>query len=320
MYGHRSIPDGAASSATSKVAILLALYNGADFLREQLDSLVAQSHGSWSLTISDDGSQDDSRALAEAFAAAHPDREIRLIDGPRKGPAANFRHLLAHVPHDAGFVAFCDQDDIWMEDKLARAIGDLAAEQGPAIWCSRAQVTSDTLTPLGLTPAPRHPPSFTNALIQNIVIGHTLTLNRAAFALVAAANAEAGPVVMHDWWIYQLVSGAGGRVVWSDAPSTLYRQHRRNAVGGQGGAMAQWAAMRRMGGDEHQSWNRVTLAALAASRLRLTPENRAVLDNFAVMQGSGALRRLAALRRSKIRRQTTAAQSALWLSTALGWL
>ena len=69
--------------------ILLALYNGAPYLSEQLDSLVAQSHTDWRLLVSDDASVDAGPGMLRDFAAQQGDDQVRMIAGPTAGASAN---------------------------------------------------------------------------------------------------------------------------------------------------------------------------------------------------------------------------------------
>lgn len=300
-----------------QVAVLMALFNGAPHLQAQLDSLAAQSTD-WRLWVGDDGSADDGPQIIRGFAANQPQDRVRLIKGAGRGPAANFRRLLQLVPDDAVAVAFCDQDDVWLNDKLSRATNALRSHVGPAIWCSRATICDAALTPIGLTPGLRRPPGFRNALVQNIVIGHTLTLNRAALDLVRRADTLTGPVVMHDWWIYQIVTGAGGLVIWDDTPSTLYRQHRANVVGASSGGLRRLGALGRMVGGNQRRWNQVMAQALIQSRALLTPDNQMILRDFQQIRQGSPTTRLTAMRRAGLYRQGRGEQAALWLAAALG--
>ena len=182
----------------AQVAILMAVYQGRDYLPAQLESLAGQSLRDWLLIAGDDGSSDGSAVLLADFAARRPKGQVRILPGPRQGAPANFRALLAHVPPQATHVAFCDQDDVWQPDKLARAVAALPGD-GPAIWCSRVINCDPALRQMSLSPLPRHAPGFRHALIQNMVQGNILLMNRAALDLVTAAHTEAGPIVMHDW-------------------------------------------------------------------------------------------------------------------------
>ncbi|MFC3527587.1 glycosyltransferase [Paracoccus mangrovi] len=300
----------------AQVAILMAVYQGRDYLPAQLESLAGQSLRDWLLIAGDDGSSDGSAVLLADFAARRPKGQVRILPGPRQGAPANFRALLAHVPPQATHVAFCDQDDVWQPDKLARAVAALPGD-GPAIWCSRVINCDPALRQMSLSPLPRHAPGFRHALIQNMVQGNTLLMNRAALDLVAAAHAEAGPVVMHDWWIYQLVTGAGGQVIYDPEPSVLYRQHEGNLVGANNRLRSRLGGLRRMLDGTYRDWSRTNLAALRASAHRLTPENRALLGDFARLHGP-LPQRIAAMRRGGFFRQGRVSQAALWLAVLLG--
>lgn len=299
-----------------QVQILLAMYQGAPFLAAQLDSIAAQDQP-WRLTVSDDGSTDAGPQIVRDFAAAHPGR-VTLTAGPGQGAAANFRALLAGA--EADFTALADQDDVWLPDKLSRAVRALDGISGPAIYCSRVTICDRDLRPVADSGLPTRPLSFRHGLVQNIVQGNTVVLNRAALGLAAAAHPLTGPVVMHDWWLYQLVTGAGGRVIFDPTPSVLYRQHGGNVVGGDPGPTARLKSLRRMAKGQHRDWSRQTLSAMTAARSFLTPENQRLLDNFAALTGPGALRRVNALRKGGFYRQGTLPNLALWPAAALGLL
>ena len=300
-----------------KVTVLMALYQGERHLRAQLDSLAAQT-ADWRLVVGDDGSSDAGPQILQDFARDRPGR-VELRPGPRRGAAANFMALLAGLPEAPGHVALADQDDVWQADKLSRALAALEpCGHHPALYCSRVEICDEALRPSGLSRLPVRPPSFRHALVQNLVQGNTAVLNPAAAALARAAAQGAGEVVMHDWWLYQVVSGAGGRVIHDPEPSLLYRQHGANVVGANDGAGARLASLTRMLQGRHRDWSRANLREMQRLRDRLTPENRRLLDDFAALAGPGAVARLRALRRGAFYRQGHLSQAALWLAAALG--
>ena len=126
--------------------IVMATWHGAAHLDEQLASIAAQSHADWSLLVSDDGSTDTTRDIVADFVRAHPGHDIALIRGPGRGSAANFLSALGHdLPADA-WLALSDQDDIWMPDRIARAVTMLQeATAGPAGSRPAGIYTSRTL-------------------------------------------------------------------------------------------------------------------------------------------------------------------------------
>lgn len=306
------------------VAILMATYQGAECLAEQLDSLATQDHADWQLLVSDDGSCDGTQALVAEFAAARAGRqEVHLLDGPGQGAAANFLSLVRRAPDHVPvgcWLAFCDQDDVWLPDRLSRGLAMLRDESRPALYCARTWVVDHDLSHRRLSPPRRKPPGFLNALAQNIVAGNTILLNPAAARLVMAAAPEVGRVVMHDWWVYQLVTGAGGVVCHDDGPVLLYRQHEANAVGANTGPRAK---LRRLSGllrGEFRDWNDINIAALEASRARLDGVGQAALAEFAALRRRAVPCRLRGVFRLGLYRQTLAGTLALWLATLLGRL
>jgi len=309
-----------AEASRPQVTILLALHNGARFLPVQLASIARQRGADWRLVVSDDGSADAGPQIVQAFGEARPHRRVELTRGPGQGAAANFLHLLRAAPEDAAFAAFCDQDDAWLPGKLARATARLADHSPwrPAVYCGRTVVCDEALRPVGLSPLFSRPPSFANALAQSIAGGNTMVMNRAALRLARAAAAEAGAVVMHDWWLYQLITGAGGTVIYDPVPQVLYRQHGANAVGANGGWPARLSRAGRVAQGVLRDWNGTNIAALSASAHRLTPANRAVLDAFAGARDAPLRARLAALSRLGIYRQTRGGNASYWCAAAAG--
>src|SRR5690606_39980404 len=106
----------------ARVTILMATRNGGKFLRAQLASIAGQSHGDWSLDVSDDGSTDGTTGIVAEFAAAHPERRGRLLRGPGRGGAANFLSLVARAGGRADYYAFAAQDDVGEHSRLARGL------------------------------------------------------------------------------------------------------------------------------------------------------------------------------------------------------
>ncbi len=264
------------------ITIVMATHNGEAYLQAQLDSLLAQTHANWSLVVSDDGSSDGTRAILRAFALAHPARNLRLVDGPGLGSAAqNFMALLTWPNLPGGLVALCDQDDVWLPAKLARAVGhlDRCPPGLPAIYASESTLTDANLRPVRQKVDPRPAPGFRNALVQNLFAGHSTVLNAAALAVVRAAGAPQG-IAFHDWWLYQLIAGAGGACLLDPAEAVLYRQHGHNVFGASHGL---FGALRRLGHlarSDYLGWLSSHWRALHAASRHLTPEAREIVADL----------------------------------------
>lgn len=305
------------------VTVLMATRNGARYLGEQLDSLERQSHANWRLMVSDDGSDDGTWAMLEAFQARIGAGRVTLAQGPQRGVAANFLSLIAAVGPEAAAVALADQDDVWLPEKLSRGMAAVGGRGGPVLYCARTRIVGPDLQERGLSAVWARPFGFANALVQNVAAGNTILLNRAAIELAQDAirrmpAAVAQEVVLHDWWLYQMVSGAGGVVVHDAEPVLLYRQHGGNLIGGNQGPMAKLRRLAMVLAGTFRDWNGRNIAALTAAGDLLHPKARAELARFAELRQAGLAGRLRGLRRSGLYRQTRAGQVALWVSALIG--
>ncbi|UMA64722.1 glycosyltransferase [Roseivivax marinus] len=313
-------PEDRDPEGCHRITILIAVYNGGAHLAEQLDSLAAQTHGNWRLVASDDGSADNSRSVLDAFAADH---DVETVDGPRAGASENFMSLLRRVgaasDGDPGWLAFADQDDIWLEDKLARSVAALAGidPDTPALFCSRSWIADADAKPLRASPPRPRPLGFRNALVQNVVAGNTIVVTPAAARLLCAAAAEAGPVVIHDWWVYQVMSGAGAVLIHDDTPTLHYRQHGANEIGANDSARERARRIGMILNGRYRAWNETNIAALRRSSARLLPENRERLERFAEMRRAALPLRLWKLGRLHLYRQSTMSTVALWVAALL---
>jgi glycosyltransferase involved in cell wall biosynthesis len=293
--------------ATAPVAILLSTWNGAAYLSDQLASFLRLTGPDWLLFWRDDGSTDRSVDIMRAFGdGAGAGRVMDKNDNRgRIGITASFLSLLRRAPAGS-VVAFADQDDVWLPEKLARGADALAgiAPGTPALYCARQSLVNAALHPIKLSARVTEPPGFPQALTQNIATGCTVMLNAAAVRLIA--EAQEPPDTLHDWWAYLIVTAAGGRVLIDDEPTVLYRQHDRNAVGV---PLSPWrravAAISRGPGVFMRTF-RQHAAALSAQQHILTPAAREALEKISEGLSDGWAPRLRALRHPGLRRQSFA--------------
>ena len=151
----------------AQVAILMCTRNGEAFLGQQLESIADQTHTNWRLFVSDDGSTDQTKEILKRFAETHY-QSTTIRNGPGKGVCVNFLSLATDPSIDADYFAFSDQDDVWHEDKLHRALTWLATISGdvPGLYCGRTELVSTDGRSYGLSPLFTRPPTFRNALVQ----------------------------------------------------------------------------------------------------------------------------------------------------------
>nr|WP_024309955.1 glycosyltransferase family 2 protein [Pseudomonas sp. P818] len=310
---------GAESTIASKVAILLCTYHGQHYLAEQLDSFAAQSHDNWEVWASDDGSEDDTHSILEAYKDRWGAGRLSIYSGPAEGFAANFLSLTCNASIDADFYAYSDQDDVWEVDKLTRALRWLESvpAEVPALYCSRTRLVDANNNEVGVSPLFAKAPSFANALMQNIGGGNTMVFNNAARNLLREAG-ENKSVITHDWWAYMVVTGCGGHVFYDSKPTLRYRQHGDNLVGMNSNWAARLKRIRMLFQGRFKHWNDCNISALRTLEHRLTPENREILQRFADARGMSLIPRLIHLKRSGIYRQTLLGNIGLIAAAILG--
>lgn len=216
-----------------KVAVLLAAYNGMQWIEEQLVSILGQLSVDVTVHISIDPSTDGTEAWCKAYAAEHP-AVVVLPDANRFGGASrNFFRLIRDVDFDGyDFVAFADQDDIWYPDKLLRATQTLQA-RGVDAYSSNVTAFWPNGRTLLLDKA--QPQVAWDFLFEAAGPGCTYVFGKSlAEALKGSMLAnwqQLQGVTLHDWYCYAFARSHGYRWYIDPIPGMDYRQHERNQVG-----------------------------------------------------------------------------------------
>lgn len=221
------------------VGVLLATYNGALYCKEQILSLLWQRDVDVHVYVRDDGSRDETMEIISNLALQNPGR-ITVVDnrGLLTGSACgNFFALLAEidVSHHTYF-AFADQDDVWMPDKLCRAIALMNANGAEAyssdlIAYHEGQKTAWVVDKRGIS-------ADLDYLFQGASAGCTYVITQRATKLTADIMAKAPamcPGASHDWIVYAICRTHGLKWVRDGAARILYRQHTMNLYGTQRG-------------------------------------------------------------------------------------
>lgn len=224
----------------SSVAIMLATYNGAKYLEEQIESIVSQTFEDWTLYIRDDNSIDATASIIKRYTEKYPDRIVNIDDKKLRGGSskANFasiqKWVTIHNPHR--YYMFSDQDDYWKPEKIELTLATMqkteAIFDGPILVHTDLEVVDENLKTLGdsffayraLNPDVTDLPHL---LVQNNVTGCTMCWNSKLNELLDLADPA---VAMHDWWI-TLVAATLGKIVHVSETTIKYRQHGDNVVG-----------------------------------------------------------------------------------------
>ena len=218
------------------IHILLSTFNGEKFLAELLESLKMQTFQDFMIIVRDDGSSDGTLAILETFEKEKA-VNMKIIAGKQNiGTVASYNILLKESTAD--YVMFCDQDDVWMPQKIEQTLSAMqnaevtSKADEPIMVFSDLKVVDKNLKLLSesffkymqLNPERLALPQL---LVQNIPCACTMLLNRSLLNLVKKIPEEA---VMHDHW-FSLVTAAFGKFVFLDNAAILYRQHDNNIFG-----------------------------------------------------------------------------------------
>ena len=294
----------------------MGTYNGQAFLAEQLLSIEKQSYKNWRLIISDDGSTDDTLAIAKTFQEKWGCERLEIREGPKQGYCKNFLSLAVDTTIKASYYAFADQDDVWMVDKLSIAVAYFNAKNRvelPRVYCGRTQLVNQQLAILGYSPLFALPCSFRNALVQSIAGGNTMVFNQGAKELLELAGMQ--QVVSHDWWVYQLIKGAGGNVYYDPEPTLYYRQHEGSLVGSNNGFRAKLDRIGYVFSGRFKAWNTINYQALVNVNDFLSKDNQDILAVFGKFRGAKLKDRVRLLEVCGLYRQTWQGTFSLWLAT-----
>jgi len=219
--------------------IVLASFNGADFLAEQIDSIVAQTDINWMLLIRDDGSEDDSLNIIKRYLLN--DERIQLLTHIECNSGSahfNFCKLLVTAyERGAEYVFCCDQDDVWGPNKLEVMLARLKALEGkdkiPSLVHHDLAVVNESLElivgsfikMMQLQPSDEH--NQQRLISRNEVTGCAMACNRALLEIALPIPDQA---VMHDWWL-ALSATYFGRLKFVPDKLVKYRQHDENLIG-----------------------------------------------------------------------------------------
>ena len=222
-----------------RLLILLSTYNGAQFIEEQINSILLQRDVEWSLLIRDDGSSDNTVDILKKFQKNAPEK-IQIIEGANVGWKRSFMILAEYASKEYPSVqlfAFADQDDIWLPDKLSSAIKQLnTLSEGPRLYASNLNYYKDGID-LGVIRHSKPVPTWQNCLIRNYATGCTIVFNRELLSLLIKEYDTID--IPHDYWAY-MIAVLCGNVVIDDHSYILYRQHSNNQVGAKSGMLEIW--------------------------------------------------------------------------------
>lgn len=283
-----------------QIVVLMATFNGAAFIEDQVRSIFGQRDVRVRLVIRDDGSTDGTIDLINGLIASHPGLIEVVTDGigPCGSAAANFCVLIRSCRTKPGeWVALSDQDDIWLPDKLSRAIEQMRVSDADG-YSSNLIAFSDEGRAAWLIKKDAMTQRF-DYLFQGASAGCTYVISGRALEVIRSGVSRAGhrlpQSASHDWLIYALCRSAGLRWVFDSCARIAYRQHPTNVYGSQPGLVRVLERLRLL----KSRWYRKTVLWLC-STLELTDDEQQVftrvqrlswLDRLWLTRRAGSFRR-----------------------------
>jgi len=293
---------------TDTVSILLCTYNGEKYIREQLDSIINQTYPNWTLHISDDGSIDETLAIIHEYKEKLPAGKLIIYAGPRKGFASNFLSLIKNRDIQSNFYAFSDQDDIWLEHKLEKAIKAVQQTQKNsggryALYGGRTTLINNQKEVVGHSCRFKRAFKLENALLQSYSGGNTMLFNYALKEKIEQLPDNI-PIVSHDWYLYIICSAFNGDVIYDDESQILYRQHENNIVGSNSDIKSKIERLKRLYQGQFAEWNKINEMSLDFYFKELPVENQKLLTRFFKCRGENIFGRMRSLIYCRVYRQS----------------
>lgn len=302
-----------------EIVILMCVFNGQDFLADQLTSFLHQETKSWRLYVSDDGSVDNTLEIINEYKAQVGFDRVQIREGPKRGFAQNFMYLLTDPSIKADYYALSDQDDVWEKDKLNSALEYFSGLNPsiPALYCGRTLFVDENKKAIGYSNIPNCTLTFRNALVQNVASGNTMVINDAARNLIIQCG-RSNDVYAHDWLLYLLVSGAGGNIFYDKRPLVRYRQHNNNQIGINTKLFDRLKRLRQFILGDFSFWSANNIDLLMQSSNLLTKKNVKILYLFSKARSSRGINSWFYLFKSGVYRQRTAETLVLYLGAFIG--
>lgn len=211
-----------------KIAVLMSTYNGERYIREQIESILAQQ-GDFTLElwVRDDGSSDSTPQILQAYQEAG---KLHWYAGSNLKPAHSFWDLLLHCPgYDC--YAFADQDDVWDADKVEKTVRPLMDAQCPAMYFANARLADGQLAYLGRNVYRQKPQTdFYSLVCSGGILGCTIGMNASLAKLIQHAPVPE-KMIMHDAFAAAVCAMFDGAFFYDKEAHMDYRQHGNNVVG-----------------------------------------------------------------------------------------
>lgn len=274
-----------------KIAVILASYNGENYIREQVESILNQSSVSIDLIISDDGSSDSTLKILNEFS----DSRVKILrfNGRHGSAAKNFLSTIIRIDYSQyDFVAFSDQDDLWYQNKLIHGIecikenlADAYSSNVMAFW------PSGNIKLLNKA----QPQKKYDYLFESAGPGCTYIMSRKIIDDIKLFLKERENILdkiwLHDWFIYAYARAFGFKWHIDERPTMYYRQHDNNQVGANYGLNAIIGRLKILNSGKYLNQVRFIKEVLSVSNINYINEKLGLLNRVKFLRDVWSFRR-----------------------------
>lgn len=217
----------------SNIGVLLATYNGERFIKDQMDSLLNQTYQDFICYIHDDGSNDHTVAICKEYEKKYPSKFKILEYKSEDGAKNNFFSLMNYI--DSKYVMFCDQDDVWLPNKIEEMFSAVIELDGDFLAFADMKIVDEELNVIEESfyramHIQVNKIDYKNALIKGFIPGCAMMVNQGLMQkALQFKNIE--HIKMHDWWLTIVALATDSKIVFVNKPLGLYRQHSTNTIG-----------------------------------------------------------------------------------------
>lgn len=293
-----------------EVCILLASYNGEKYLSQQIESILKQDESNWELWIRDDHSTDKTLEIIQSYVKL----DSRIHHLPSKenvGVVKSFFTLLKEVPKEYAYYMFCDQDDVWIPEKISLTLSKMKAvetsDKLPTLIYSDLKVVNEDLHTIhnSMFDFQKVKPERNNLVeltVQNVVTGCTVMINQSLRCIFK----DGDHVLMHDQWL-GMMAAAFGRIDFVPEATILYRQHQSNQVGAQ---QSSWTFMLKKLFHLNKSVHLIQEGFLQATsffetfEVLLNDQQKAFLKDYGAMQQMNVKKRIHFIKKYQLKKST----------------
>lgn len=254
------------------IMVLMSSYNGEKYIKEQIESILAQQGVQVSILLRDDESKDRTIQIVNELNS----NRVQIVCGNNVGATNSFFELV-EMCGKSEYYAFSDQDDLWDDDKLKIAINAIGKINGPAVYSSNTRLVDKNLKLI--KEEAKHPnTTLASALMKDYATGCTIVFNSALMDILKSAIPKYA--ANHDWWVNLVVLSIGGVSIFDKEPHMSYRQHGNNVVGAPVSFLGKWKS--RLYKFNNQLYRRDAMANELLELLdgKITADNRKVLNTF----------------------------------------